>query len=420
MSQSLTRLYAPLTLVIALMLAGDHAFGQNDSTDAKSSSKIDHQLRIIPLPAIAANPTAGWMFGVAPGATWFMGDPSDTHISSFLGTLIWTTNRQWIITAKANTFLNHDSWNLLTDFRYFITSQPTYGLGTGPQSAKPISSGFIEYSDNPYDPITTAQMMEFNYVRIHQTAMRRYQESYFYAGLGYHYDYHYKIQDNLLDLDPNDGDGEALTSHYVYSTANGFDPTSYTLSGVSLNLLYDSRDNAVNPYSGRFAFANIRLNPEFLGSDQYSSLLWLEYRDYIHFDPKRPRHLLGFWSYGWFQLGKPTPYMDLPAVGWDQFGRSGRAYTQGRFRGENLMYFESEYRFPLLRNKEFLGGVVFVNATTASNKTANINLFRYLDPAAGVGLRVMINKTSRANLNIDYAWGKYGAQGFYFGLNEVF
>jgi outer membrane protein assembly factor BamA len=149
-------------------------------------------------------------------------------------------------------------------------------------------------------------------------------------------------------------------------------------------------------------------------------LLWLEYRDYIHFDPNRPRHLLGFWTYGWFQVGKPTPYMDLPAVGWDQFGRSGRAYTQGRFRGENLMYFETEYRFPLLRNKEFLGGVVFLNATTASNKTAGINLFQYLDPAAGVGLRVMINKTSRANLNIDYAWGKYGAQGFYFGLNEVF
>ena len=84
------------------------------------------------------------------------------------------------------------------------------------------------------------------------------------------------------------------------------------------------------------------------------------------------------------------------------------------------MYFESEYRFPLLRNKEFLGGVVFVNATTATSKEAGIALFDYLDPAAGVGLRVMINKKSRANLNLDYAWGRYGAQGFYFGINEAF
>jgi len=408
-----------ISIAFLVLTAAGTLNAQDDSTTVKKKNQV-RDLSIIPLPAIAANPTAGWMFGVAPGATWFMGDPSNTNISNLLGTVIWTTKKQWIITMKANTFLDGNSWNLLTDFRYFITSQPTYGLGTGPQSAKPISNGFIEYSDNPYDPIETAQMMEFNYLRIHQTVLKRYQGTYFFGGLGYHLDYHYDIVDNLLDLDPNDGDGLALTSHYIYSTSKGFDPSHYTLSGVSLNLLYDSRDNAVNPYSGRYAFANIRLNPTFLGSEQSSSLLWLEYRDYIHFSKARPRHLLGFWTYGWFQTGKAVPYMDLPAVGWDQFGRSGRAYTQGRFRGENLMYFESEYRFPLLKNKEFLGGVIFVNATTATSQEAAISLFDYMDTAAGLGLRVMINKKSRANLNIDYAWGKYGAQGFYFGLNEVF
>jgi hypothetical protein len=66
------------------------------------------------------------------------------------------------------------------------------------------------------------------------------------------------------------------------------------------------------------------------------------------------------------------------------------------------------------------GGVVFCNGTTASNRDSNIGLFKYINPAYGVGLRVMINKTSRANLNVDYAWGSYGAQGFYLGLNEVF
>jgi hypothetical protein len=84
------------------------------------------------------------------------------------------------------------------------------------------------------------------------------------------------------------------------------------------------------------------------------------------------------------------------------------------------MYFESEYRFPLLKNSELLGGVVFVNGTTATNQSAGIHLFEYLDTAFGIGLRVMVNKTSRANLNLDYAWGKYGAQGFYFGINEAF
>lgn len=410
----LSRKAATALLFLAAAMSDVH--GQQDDADGKKKRKVN----FIPLPAIAANPTAGWMFGLAPGASWYMGDPSDTHLSSFLGSIIYTTNKQWIITGKATTFLNHDAWNLLTDIRYFITSQPTYGLGTGPQSAKPVASGFYEYTDDPYDKIANAQMMEFDYVRFHQSVLRRYKTTRFYGGVGYHLDRHYKIQDNLLDLDPNDGDGEALTSHYVYSVGRGFDPTEYTLSGVSLNVLFDSRDNAVNPYSGRYAFANIRINPEFLGSDKNSSLLWLEYRDYIHLSEARPRHLIGFWTYGWFVAGGDVPYMDLPAVGWDQFGRSGRAYTQGRFRGESLMYFETEYRFPLQKHKETFGGVIFVNATTANNTDAGIDLFRYVDPAYGIGLRIMINKSSRANLNLDYAWGKYGAQGFYFGLNEVF
>jgi hypothetical protein len=391
-----------------------------DSTKAETKTKKKHKVSIVPLPAIACNPTSGWMFGIAPGASWFMGDPSNTSISSFLGTAIWTTKNQWIFTAKANTFFAGDRWNLLSDMRFFVTSQPTYGLGTGPQSSKPVSNGFKEYSDNPYDPIDKAQMMSFNYLRFHQTLLKRINETRFFAGLGYHLDYHYQIVDHLLDLDSTDGDGLALTSHYVYSKDRGFDPTHYTLSGISINALYDSRDNAVNPYKGRYAFANIRINPTFLGSTQNSSLLWLEYRDYIHFNKERPRHLLGFWTYGWFKTSGNVPYMDLPGVGWDQFGRSGRAYTQGRFRGENLVYGETEYRFPLQRHKEMFGGVVFVNGTTANNKDADISLFQYINVGYGVGLRVMINKTSRANLNLDYAWGQYGAQGFYFGLNEVF
>lgn len=406
----------PFCILLIAFFIHTNLWAQQDSTEVKKKNK--HQLSIIPLPAIAANPTSGWMFGVAPGASWFLGDPTNTHLSSALGTVIFTTKKQWIITLKANTFFAEDKYNLLTDMRYFITSQPTYGLGSGPQSAKLVNgAGTSDASDNPYNPVPDAQMMEFDYVRFHQTLLKRHQDTRFFYGLGYHLDYHYKIKDNLLNLDTTP---QTITSHYAYSVAKGFDPTSYTTSGVSFNLLYDSRDNAVNPYAGRYAFANIRINPTFLGSSQNSTLLWLEYRDYIHLSKIRPRHLIGFWTYSWFRTSGKVPYMDLPAVGWDQFGRSGRAYTQGRFRGENMMYGETEYRFPLQKKKEMFGGVIFVNATTASNSDANIGLFKYVNPAYGIGLRVMINKKSRANLNIDYAWGSYGAQGFYFGINEVF
>lgn len=129
--------------------------------------------------------------------------------------------------------------------------------------------------------------------------------------------------------------------------------------------------------------------------------------------------MIGIWSYGWFKTSEKVPYLDLPALGWDQFGRSGRAYTQGRFRGENLIYNEIEYRFPLQKKKETIGWVIFINGTTATGPT-DIPLFKYYDIGYGDGLRIMINKKSRANLNIDYAFSKYGASSLYLGLNEVF
>ncbi|MCK5907749.1 MAG: hypothetical protein KAG37_09175, partial [Flavobacteriales bacterium] len=140
----------------------------------------------------------------------------------------------------------------------------------------------------------------------------------------------------------------------------------------------------------------------------------------------------GVWAYGNFQTSGDLPYLDLPAIGWDQFGKSGRAYTQGRFRGQNLLYTEVEYRFRLAgfkNNPNFLGAVVFANATTASRKeftddnnlTYNgINMFQYVEPAVGFGLRFMVSKVTRSNLTLDYAWGMHGSHGFFLNFNESF
>lgn len=411
MSRTILLAMKPFFLSLSMMFISiwSPAIAQNE--------KVDRQLSIVPLPALAYNPTSGFLLGLAPGASWYMGDTSNTRISSALGTAIYTTKKQWIFTAKSNVFLAGDQWNLLGDWRYFVTSQPTYGLGTGPQSAKPVGTG-IEYDQGLFsETISDSQMMEFNYLRLHETVMKRWKQTFFYLGLGYHLDLHYKIKDNLLDLssEPN-----TITSHYSYSRVKGFSTESYTLSGVSVNTLFDSRDNAINPYSGRYAFANIRINPEWLGSDQNSSILWLEYRDYYRLSQSRPRHMIALWSYGWFVTSGDVPYLDLPAVGWDQFGRSGRAYTQGRFRGEDLVYAELEYRVPLQRDKERFGAVAFINTTSASNREGNIDLFEYLDFGYGAGLRFMINEKSRANLGLDLAFGEHGASGFYFGINEAF
>lgn len=397
------------------------AFAQVDtlvtSEKKNSDGPLIREMSFVPLPVIAANPASGWMFGVAPSASWLMGPNTTTHRSSLVSTVIYTTKKQFLFFIKSNVYTLNDSWNLLGDWRYFATSQPTFGLGTGPQSAKLATNGF-EYDDGKFtNGIDGAQMMEFNYFRFHETALRKIGDSRFFVGLGYHLDYHYNINDQLVDLDIVP---PTYTSHYAYSTEYGFNPEKYVSSGISINGIYDTRDNAINPYSGRYAFASLRINPEFLGSDQNASLLWLEYRDYFNLSQERRRHLIGVWTYGNFVTSGHVPYLDLPAVGWDQFGRSGRAYPQGRFRGQNVVYGEVEYRVPLQRNKETFGAVVFANGTTASNTDASINLFDYIDPGVGIGLRIMVDKKARTNIALDYGFGSNGAKGFYLNVNETF
>ena len=359
------------------------------------------------------------MYGVAASTSAYIGDPENTRLSTSLGSLTYTTNKQVMFTFKSNAYLSEDKWILMGDVRYFNTSQPTYGLGTGPQSSK-LATGF-EYKDGFFsEELPGAQMMEFQFFRFHETAFKEIKK-YFYGGIGYHMDYHWAIKDNLLNLDTVP---PTITSNYLYSTKYEYDLEKYILSGLSLNLLYDSRDNAANTYKGRYALITYRFSPTWLGSTQSASTLWLEYRDYISLSKKpQPSHMLAIWLYGHFQTSGNSPYLDLPAVGWDQFGRSGRGYTQGRFRGQNLAYAEVEYRVHILgtkKNSDFLGAVAFVNTTTASNKDADIPLFFYVDPGYGIGLRFMVSKQSRTNITLDYAWGSYGSQGLFLSVNETF
>lgn len=399
------------TLLLNLFLVVN-VYSQQDSIKTSMPKKI----KIIWLPVLASSPANGFMLGVAPSANWLMGNEKTTSYSTMLGSVVYTTKKQFLFTLKGNIFFADNNTLLMQDIRYFVTSQPTFGLGTGPSNVKLASNGF-EYQDGNFSSgINEAQMMKFNFFRLHETFFKKISKG-LYAGMGYHLDMHSKIDDQLLDLSTNP---PVITSSYAYSSYYGFSQNKYTLSGISANILFDSRDNTVNPYKGNYALATLKANPDWLGSTKNSSSLWLEYRNYFNINKQRPRNLIGFWAYGNFQLSGHLPYLDLPALGWDQFGRSGRGYPQGRFRGENLVYSETEWRFPLQKNKEKIGGVLYLNAASATNTNANIDLLKHINTGYGIGVRYLLNEKSRTNLCLDYAFGNYGAHGLYLSVNEAF
>jgi hypothetical protein len=129
--------------------------------------------------------------------------------------------------------------------------------------------------------------------------------------------------------------------------------------------------------------------------------------------------MIAFWAMGSFVPVGKYPYLILPATGYDQRSRSGRGYTQGRFRGANMVYGETEYRFPISKCSGILGGVLFLNATTADNSALNLKLFESIKTGYGAGLRIMVDKRSRTNLAVDFGFGQKSF-GFYLAASETF
>ena len=83
------------------------------------------------------------------------------------------------------------------------------------------------------------------------------------------------------------------------------------------------------------------------------------------------------------------------------------------------MYGEVEYRFPISRCTGIVGGVLFANVITASNRDMNVPLFGYFKPGAGFGLRIMVGKHDRTNILIDFGLGQF-SQGLYLQAQEIF
>lgn len=233
------------------------------------------------LPNISSNPSNGFLLGIGGSISWYMGDKNTTKVSSAPFTLAVTSKKQLISFVKPNIFLKDDKYFLQGDYRFYLYSQPTFGLGTNAPDSANLPSN-IHWAGEWGEDDAVSFPMNFNYIRLHQIVNRKITGE-FYAGIGYHFDYYYSIKDQRLDLDTVP---QLITPHYGYSKTFNYDTSRYMLSGLSLNFVYDSRDSQINPYKGYYANINFRYNFKFLGSDQDASSLWMEFRTYVGLSKK--------------------------------------------------------------------------------------------------------------------------------------
>lgn len=337
------------------------------------------------LPTFSYNP----VYGVALGAMVSGAGQRGSRHARYSNIAIsgnYSTEGQLQAQVRGDIFST--SGNLLTkvDARYLDTDRSTWGLG------------HIESNQKEFP-------MSFQLVRLYGTVYRRVSGPVF-LGLGYHYDEFMNIDDELARQG-------GTTPFLEYNGGLAVDKT--VASGFSINMLGDTRDNLVNPAEGYYLSASFRDYLKATGSDNNWQEMWMEMRLYTHV-PAQSRSVLGFWLYTWMTFGR-APYLNLPSNGWDTYGRGARGYLQGRIRGANQVYFESEYRRTLTADGLW-GFVVFVNGTVTTSP--DTGTFSRADTGVGAGLRIKFNKHTNTNLTLDYGWGREDQKGLFLGMTEVF
>ena len=352
-----------------------------DTGEVKST-----KLRISAVPAAGYSLATGFAGLLAGNAAFYTDKEANT--STMVTSFTYTVRNQIILPFLTNIWTKNNNYSIITDWRYVKFPSYTYGLG-----------GYTSLSDG--------YTIDYSAIRLHQTVLRKIIPD-MYVGLGYNMDYFYSIE----EVDPPTN---KQTDFQKYESKPVVSKTEFA-SGLTLNFIYDTRKNSINPEKGNFLNIIYRPNLTIFGNDYTWRSLVIDARKYIKY-PANSNNVLAFWSYEWLTVSGHAPYLMLPNTGGDPYSNTGRGYIQGRFRGNNMAYVESEYRFQVTPNG-LIGGVVFVNAESFTEQTSN--RFETIAPGYGAGIRIKLDKISRTNVALDYGFGLGGSGGLFVNIGEVF
>jgi len=339
-------------------------------------------------PSISIVPALGYtlvsrLAFVLSGNAAFRTGPN-SRISTVVASTAFTENKQFTLPVSSSIWSRDNKYNFVGAYRFYKYPQSTFGLGS--------SSNFLNE-----DP------MDYDYFQFYETALRHITGN-LYLGAGYIMDNRWNISDKgNLDGTISDYSRYGKQSHSISS-------------GFTLNVLLDTRDNAINASKGGYFSVQFRDNYEFLGSTRDWSSIIIDARKYYKF-PEGSDNVLAFWSYDWLILHGRPAYLELPSTEWDAFCATGRGYIQGRFRGAQMVYAEAEYRYRITANG-LLGGVFFVNAESFS--AAPGTKMQTIQPGFGPGIRIKINTISKTNITVDYGFGRQGSRGLFIDVGELF
>ena len=192
---------------------------------------------------------------VVSGNVAFRAAPQ-SRISTVVASTSFTQNKQFTLPVQTNIWSKNNDYNFVGDYRYYKYPQSTFGLG---------SSSNIKNEDP----------MDYQFFRFYEKVLRHIVGN-MYLGLGFIIDDHWGITD--------EGNLNGTVSDY-----SRYGKMSTTVaSGFTINGLYDSRDNGLNPSKGALFSLDYRDNYTFLGSTSPWRSLTIDIRKQYLISPPAP------------------------------------------------------------------------------------------------------------------------------------
>lgn len=343
------------------------SLSEQDSTKEKRNS-------LIGLPIVYSTPETSWAFGAAGIYAFRWKNQSLESLPSQvqLG-FAYTLFNQVLLYLPYQLFFQEQKYKLYGEFGYYRYNYFFYGIGNNPPSQE-------------------EEIYDVNYPRVRLNALYQVRP-YTFVGLRYWMD-GYDIVGTEMDGQLSDGN--------ITGNQGG------VISGAGIVANYDTRDNIFYPTEGSFAETVLFWNTPTLGSDFEYAKWTLDATKYFQ---NKWEHVLAINAYAEL-TSDGVPFNEMALLGGN---KRMRGYYQGRYRDNNMLVVQAEYRFPLFWR---FGAAVFGGYGGVAENVTDFQLqhFKY---SVGGGLRILLSKEEKINVRIDYGFGQ-GSQAFYLTIGEAF
>jgi outer membrane protein assembly factor BamA len=353
------------------MLCAGIVSGQDVKKSSLTDKLFGKNLRFIANPIVQNSPETGIKMGLAGNYLFTTGNDSLTRSSNIYAQIAYTTKQQFIF---------EPIWNVFTPAEKFILRG---------------RAGYLDFTDHFWGvgPMAEEQSKSnLSYRRIYlQSKILRKLRGNWFAGLQMRYSNIYSL--NWLGEIPE-----------VEGNAGS------VVSGMGPNVQADFRNNPFSPQNGWYADVYFARFGNIAGGTHRFDEIQADIRYYLPL--KQPFQILAFQLFGNFTFGN-VPFRELPRLG-SSFLMRG--YFEGRFRDFNYLAGQVEWRQPIYK---WLHASAFMSAGEVASGLESFSSKR-IKSAAGIGLRILLNKKESVFARFDFALNNQGGHGFYIRINDAF